>query len=127
MSLSASIANQIRDEVGSDTDFVDNQDDETAGVTSLERIFLDENRGNSDILRTALIVWRRRLGDLQARSFDLTTEGSLLSRSQRVRFIERRIKELENLIDTTLKGRNASVIGSLSDLSTGTAGGEFSL
>jgi hypothetical protein len=100
VALATTILNQIRDEIGSDTDYTDG---------ALEEIYVDENRGNYSTLNTALIVWKRRLGDLQARSFDVTTEGSLLARSQRIRFIERRIKELEFDADHTRKSTNSTV------------------
>lgn len=112
MALDPGIVSLIRDEIGPDLDF---SDDDPAGATqldSLENIYLDVNRGNSNVLRTALICWRRRLFNIQNRSFDVVTEGSLLSRSQRVKFIERRIKELELLVDTTLKGKNQTVVSS---------------
>ena len=100
MALATTILNQIRDEIGTNTDFTDG---------ALEEIYEDEERGNFSTLNTALIVWRRRLGDLQARSFDITTEGSLLARSQRIRFMERRIKELEFSTDDTLKASNSPI------------------
>lgn len=102
MPLSATILNQIRDEIGSDADYDD---------ATLEQIYIDENRGNYSILNTALIVWRRRLSDLQSRSFDVTTEGSLLARSQRIKFLERQVLRYENITDSTLKGRNAETVG----------------
>lgn len=104
MALDPLIIDQIRDEIGNDAE-TDIADDDT-----LEAIFNDEDRGNSSVLTTALIVWRRRLHNLQSRSFDVATEGSLLSRNQRIRFIERRIKELENIADESLKGRNHTVL-----------------
>lgn len=97
MALSVTILNQIRDEIGEDTDVTD---------STLEDIYQDTNRGNLSTLNTALIVWRRRLHNLQTRSFDVATEGSLLSRHQRIKFIERRIKELEFATDATVKGFN---------------------
>lgn len=115
MALSTTILNQIRDEIGSDTDYSD---------AALETIYDDENRGNSSVLNTALIVWRRRLHDLQARSFDVSTEGSLLSRNQRIRFIERRIKELEMDADGTRKGANWS-INSAQQQEEAASSGEF--
>lgn len=103
MALATTILNQIRDEIGEDTDFSD---------ADLEVIYLDENRGNYSTLNTALVVWRRRLTNLQTRSFDVTTEGTLLARNQRIRFMERRIKELELVTDDTLKGENMTVLPS---------------
>lgn len=104
MALDASILRKIRYEIGDDSETGVSDDD------ALEVIFNDEDEGNSSVLVTALIVWRHRLGNLQARAFDITTEGSLLLRSQRIRFIERRIKELENIVDESLKGRNQTVL-----------------
>lgn len=97
MSLSVTILGQIRDEIGEDNDFTD---------TDLEGIYEDTDRGNSSILRTALIVWKRRQFNLQARSFDASTGGSLLSRSQRIRFLATQISRLESLVDETHTGSN---------------------
>lgn len=103
MPLDTTILEQIKDEIGaSDTSFV--FDD-----TILEGIYVDENRGNFSTLVTALIVWKRRLHNLQTRAFDVTTGGNLYSRSQRIRFIERRVKELELVADETIKGKNMEI------------------
>lgn len=120
MALSATILNQIRDEIGSDSDYDD---------AALETIYVDENRGNYSILNTALIVWRRRLNDLQSRSFDVTTEGSLLARSQRIKFLERQVVRYENVTDSTVKGRNAEMVGTTAtadDTVSGSLYSEFS-
>ena len=101
MALDADVLRRLRQELGSSTE---------AGVdddATLETVFNDE--GESSILVTALVVWRHRLGNLTNRSFDVSTEGSLLSRSQRIRFIERKIFRLENLVETTLKGTNMAL------------------
>lgn len=100
MPLVTTILNQIRDEIGSDSDYDD---------TALETIYTDADRGNFSTLTTALIVWRRRLHDLQTRSFDVTTGGNLYSRNQRIRMIERRIKELELITDVTNKSVNVPI------------------
>ena len=105
MALDPSILRKIRHEIGSETETGVDDD------STLETIFNDVDEGNSSVLVTALIVWRHRLANLNERAFDMTTEGSLLSRSQRVRFMERRIKELELIVDDTPKGHNASVVG----------------
>lgn len=111
MALSAQIIALIRDEIGNDADFADNisEFDSALHLDSLENIYTDSERGNYSILRTALLAWRRRLHSLQARSFDVTTEGTLLNRNQRIRFMERKIKHLESLVDITFKGRNMVV------------------
>ncbi len=123
MVLDPLIADLIRDDIGNDADF----SDDTSGfaapqLDSLEKIYDDPNRGNSNVLRTALICWRRRLNSLQERSFDIITEGSLLSRSQRIKFLERRILNLATLIDTTQKGKNMSTISSAEEADDGTTG-----
>jgi hypothetical protein len=112
MALDQAVVDLIRDEIGNETDFADNESEltgEPGELGSLESIYEDASRGDSNPLRTALIVWRRRLWSLQNRSFDLTTEGTLLNRRQRVAYVERRIKELELLVDRTNKGENWTV------------------
>jgi hypothetical protein len=74
----------------------------------LEEIYDDEYRGDSNILKTAWCVWKRRLADLQARSFDVTTGGALLSRSQRVKFIAARIAEIEFSLGVEGMARSAA-------------------
>lgn len=105
MALQPSILRKIRYEIGSSVETGVDDDD------TLEVIYNDVDEGNSSVLVTALIVWRHRLANLTERAFDMTTEGSLLSRSQKVRFIERRIKELSLLVDDTPRGSNEPVIG----------------
>lgn len=105
MALDPAILRKIRYEIGSMTETSVDDDD------TLEVIFNDADEGNSSVLVTALIVWRHRMANLTDRAFDITTEGSLLSRSQKIRFIERRIKELSLLVDDTAKGHNAVVVG----------------
>ena len=109
MALTQTIIDRIRDEVGSDLDVTDAATTPSAPIGDLETIYTDVNRGNYSILRTALIVWRRRLADMQSRSFDATGGGSLMARSQRVRYLQRRVKELEILVDYTLVGSNQEV------------------
>ncbi len=122
MTLDPLIVDLIRDEIGNDTDFSDNTPSTPPQLDSLEKIHDDPNRGNSNVLRTALICWRRRKGSLQERSFDIITEGSLLSRSQRIKFMEREIIRLESLVDTTQKGKNMTVVSSAKEADDGTTG-----
>ena len=89
MALSATVVNQIRDEVG-DTYETGVDDD-----TTLETIYDDSNRGNSSVLKTALIVWKNRLANAYPRSFDVTTAGLHASRSQTIKFMKERIAKLE--------------------------------
>ena len=114
MALAVAIVERIRDEIGPDTDVTDAAPAGTIG--DLETIYTDVDRGNFSTLRTAYIVWKRRLGALQSRSFDATAGGSLMARSQRIRFIQRRIKELEILVDYTLKGVSETVVSAAAAL-----------
>ncbi len=122
MTLDPLIVDLIRDEIGNDTDFSNSTPSTPPQLDSLEKIYDDPNRGDSNVLRTALICWRRRLNSLQERSFDIITEGSLLSRSQRIKFLERRILNLATLVDTTQKGKNMSTISSAEEADDGTTG-----
>jgi hypothetical protein len=102
--LSAAILAQIRDHIGTATDFDDD---------ALESIYTATNRGDSSVIQTALVVWKRRLADLSDRSFDAATAGSLLTRSQRVQYVERRIMELRFLLpegDFSGRGSNQEVL-----------------
>ena len=122
MALAVGTIALIRDEIGNDTDFSDADPAIGDQLDSLENIYSDSNRGDSNILRTALICWRRRLNSLQERSFDIITEGSLLSRSQRIKFLERKIMKLEVLVDTTQKGKSMSIISTAKEADDGTTG-----
>jgi hypothetical protein len=116
MALAQEVIDLIRDEIGNDTDFVDNDAELGANpgaLGSLEGIYTSEARGNSNPLVTALIVWRRRMNSLQARSFDVSTDGTLYARNQRVKFIQQKISRLELLVDTTHKGHNMDVVSDL--------------
>lgn len=114
MALAQTIIDRIRDEIGSDLDVSDAPINEPAPLGDLETIYTDTNRGNLSVLRTALIVWKRRLASMQARSFDATAGGRLLARSQRIRYLQRRVKELELLVDYTLVGINQSLTTAVS-------------
>lgn len=110
MALAEGIIALIRDEIGDDADFADNISGfASPQLDSLENIYTDTERGNYNVLRTALICWRRRRNHLQARSWDVATEGSLLTRSQRLKQMDQQIKRYEVLVDTTYTGRNQAV------------------
>lgn len=106
MALTTSILRKIRHEIGDS--FQTGTDDDA----TLETVFNDIDEGNSSVLVTALIVQRERLNNLITRSYDVTTEGSLLTRSQMIRMLERRIRELELVADETAVGINAQGAGS---------------
>lgn len=114
MPLSEDIISLIRDEIGNDLDFVDNDSDITGAVDelgSLESIYTDANRGNGNVLITATIVWRKRLAAMNLRAFDVTKEGSWLARSQRVRYLERMVNKYEKLVgDRNKKSRNVKLL-----------------
>jgi hypothetical protein len=108
MPLAQAIVDLIRDEIGVETDFVDQIADEGAGeLASLEAIYVDDNRGNSDVLRTALICWRLRRNSYVSRGFDATAGGSLMARRQKMLEYDRRVKEYEILVDTTNRHRQS--------------------
>lgn len=136
MALSQSIIDEIRTEIGRDDDFSDNIPHDPTPVTadnpeaaaqldSLENIFTNVDRGNFSILVTALICWKLRLASMVYSSFDVTSGGSLLARSQRIRFIERQILKLELLVDRTPSGSNDEIVTTYQQLGELT-GAEFS-
>ncbi|MDX1410512.1 MAG: hypothetical protein R3330_20320 [Saprospiraceae bacterium] len=122
MALDTDIVALIRDEIGPDLDFVDNIADLTGDpeeLGALEDIYTDANRGRSNVLNTALICWRRRLAQQNARSFDVTKEGNWLARSQRVKFLMNRVEHYERLLRDKPKGKNATLLsGSARDSSS---------
>lgn len=109
MPLTQTIIDRIRDEIGVDQDVTDVAVVPPAPVGDLETIYTDTDRGNFSTLRTALIVWKRRLANKQNSSFDITAGGSLMARSQKIRFLQRRVKDLELILDYSLKGKNSRV------------------
>lgn len=90
--ISTSVLNRIRAQIGKATE-TDVDDDGTIAT-----VYRDENMGNGDILLTSWWIWKRRLADLQTRSFDTTTGGGLMNRSQRIRHIKAEINSLEAII-----------------------------
>lgn len=113
MALSAEVIALIRDEIGPDLDWVDNTADLTGDpeeLGALEDVYTDTNRGDFNVLRTALICWRKRLAQQNARSFDITKEGNWLARSQRVKFLMNRVEHYERLLRDKPKGKNATLL-----------------
>lgn len=114
MALDPAIIELIRDEIGIDTDWVDNDADldplDPEQLGSLESLYLDPNRGGENVLRTALICWRRRLAGQNARSFDVTKEGNWLARSQRAKFLRQRVEHYERLLTDKPRGRNSILV-----------------
>ncbi len=119
MVLSQAIIDRIRDEVGPDQDVTDAIPVGSLGV-DLETIFIDIDRGDFSILRTAYLVWKRRLAAIQARSFDMTAGGSLMARSQRMRMIRVEMFRLALIVDFTQKGTNEQVLSKFEQEETGT-------
>lgn len=109
MALSPSIVELIRDEIGPDTDFSDDTPHTSPQFDSLENIYTNANRGNFNVLRTALICWRLRRNDYVKRGFDASTGGTLMARSRRIRELDRIVKEYELLVDTTFKHNTATI------------------
>ena len=114
MPLSTQIISLIRDEIGNDADFADNAADFDASaghLDSLENIFTDSERGASAVLRTALICWRMRRNSYVSRGFDVSTQGTLMARRQRMLELDRKVFDLEVLVDTTFRHRQSAVLG----------------
>ncbi len=111
MALNVNAVALIRDEIGSDLDFANNtvDFDPTIHLDSLELIYNTVARGNSEILRTALICWRMRKATYVARGFDASVSGALLARRQRMLQLNREVFRLELLVDTTYRHVNQPV------------------
>jgi len=109
MALSQAVIDRIRDEIGPDQDVTDAVPVGVLGV-DLETMFIDTDRGDFSILRTAYLVWKRRLAAMQGRSFDMTAGGSLMARSQRMRMIRVEMFRLALIVDFTQKGTNEDVL-----------------
>jgi hypothetical protein len=113
MALAQEVIDLIRDEIGPDLDFVDNTADLTGDpeeLGALEDIYTSTNRGDTNVLKTSLICWRRRLAQQNARSFDVTKEGNWLARSQRAKFLMNRVEHYERLLRDKPKGKNATLL-----------------
>lgn len=111
MVLLNSVVELIRDEIGAGADFGDDNPKSGNELDTLENIYNNADRGNSDVLRTALICWRRRREAYQARGFDATAGGSLFARRQRMKYLDKKVKEYELLVDTTFKHRQSRAQG----------------
>ncbi len=109
MALSQAVIDRIRDEIGPDQDVTDAVPVGVLGV-DLETMFIDTDRGDFSILRTAYLVWKRRLAAMQGRAFDMTAGGSLMARSQRMRMIRVEMFRLALIVDFTQKGTNEDVL-----------------
>ena len=109
MVLSQEIIDRIRDEVGPDQDVTDAVPVGSLGI-DLETTFINKDRGDFSILRTAYLVWKRRLAAMQGRAFDMTAGGSLMARSQRMRMIRVEMFRLALIVDFTQKGTNEDVL-----------------
>ena len=112
MALSPNIVELIRDEIGHDPDFSNDSPHDTAAgeLDSLENIYTSTNRGKTNVLRTALICWRLRRADYVKRGFDASTAGTLMARRQRLKELNRTVKEYEILVDTTAKHFNSTIL-----------------
>ncbi len=119
MALSQAVIDRIRDEIGPDQDVTDATPVGTLGV-DLETIFVDVDRGNFSVLRTAYLVWKRRLAAIQSRSFDMTAGGSLMARSQRMRMIRVEMFRIALIVDFTQKGTNQGALSKFQQEETGT-------
>ncbi len=113
MALSTQVIALIRDEIGDDLDFVNNTVDlpgDPVALAALEDIYDDTLRGDTNVLKTALICWRKRRASMQARSFDVTKEGNWLARSQRMKHLQFQVEHYERLLRDKPKGKNATLL-----------------
>ena len=114
MALSTLAIALIRDEIGPDLDFVNNTVDLTPGkegeLAALEDIYDEPLRGDTNVLKTALICWRMRRASMNARSFDIAKEGNWLARSQRAKFLKFQVEHYERLLRDKPKGKNATLL-----------------
>ena len=101
MALDPAIISLIRDEIGDDVDFVNDDTDlpgtPYAAYDSLENIYTDTDRGNYSPINTALIVYRRRLGNHTMRAFDLAKEGNWYARSQKTKYLQSQVAKYARL------------------------------
>jgi hypothetical protein len=113
MALSTLVIALIRDEIGPDLDFVNNTADITGAegeLAALEDIYNEPLRGDTNVLKTALICWRMRRASMNARSFDVAKEGNWLARSQRAKFLQFQVEHYERLLRDKPKGKNATLL-----------------
>jgi len=114
MALTTQVLALIRDEIGDDLDFVDNTVDlpgtPIVALAALEDIYNDTLRGDTNVLKTSLICWRKRRASMNARSFDVTKEGNWLARSQRTKFLQFQVEHYERLLRDKPKGKNATLL-----------------
>ena len=114
MALAIAVIDLVRDEIGPDLDWVNNTDEldpaDPEELGALEDVYNDNNRGDSNVLKTSLICWRRRLAFQNARGFDVTKEGNWMARSQRTKFLQNRVEHYERLLRDKPKGKNATLL-----------------
>jgi hypothetical protein len=113
MVLDPAIVTLIRDEIGDDLDFVDDDADlpgPEGTLGSLEDVYMNVNRADQNVLKAALIVWRKRRSAMNARSFDVAKEGNWLARSQRATFLKFQVEHYERLLRDKPKGKNATLL-----------------
>jgi len=113
MALDPAIISLIRDEIGDDVDFVNDNTDLPGSpypaYDSLENIYTDEDRGNYSPINTALVVWRRRLGNHTMRAFDLAKEGNWYARSQKTKFLQSQVAKYARLAGQAGQASNDAI------------------
>jgi len=112
MALLDTIVAQLREHIGFDPDFSD--DDPFKAPTqfgSLETLY----NLYVDVDRVALYVWRVRLGNHQNRAFDVAQEGNWIARSQKTRFLKSMVDKYERRAGDKSKGRNAKITSAAED------------
>lgn len=109
MALDPDVVRLLRIEIGNGTDFSDDAPAADNQLGSLEEFYEDAYVGNSNILQTALAVWRKRRSSYIDRSFDASNNGELVIRSQKMKFLNQMVARYEILVETTLRATTDTV------------------
>lgn len=111
MSLSATLLLQLREQIGYDPDVGDDDPADAEQFSTLETLWNLYTSGTTEerINRVALHVWRVRLGNHQARAFDVAQEGNWLARSQRARFLQSKVSQFERKTGQGARARNDKI------------------
>jgi hypothetical protein len=107
MALADATVLEIREHIGNDKDFSDDDGDfdESKQQGSLEALYTKY----TDVERVALHVWRNRLANHQNRAFDFAQEGNWMARSQKSRFLKSMVKKYEMRTREGARGSNAKI------------------
>ncbi len=111
MALAADTILEIRELIGPDMDWVDNDPATENDSGSLETLW--DKYGDVD--RVALHVWRFRLAAHQERAFDIAQEGNWIARSQKTRMLREQVNKYERRARAGARGANAKITSAAED------------